>query len=431
MAIKTIYIISVFIMMIISILTNLLYLRKKANLLKPALLFSGNSIIQIILFFTLNNHFAIVKLIQVITLVYTITNWIIILFVLKESFLKRTFVFLINQYNAYAFSGVFLITYYFTNHLLLAFISLFVTLGLYLLVYVQHFLKLYFRFAEEIFMYTYSLFLFVFTIFDMCVYYITLFDPNLYFYLFFLFMVIITVISNIVIFCTIKQAIAFDEYRMYKIAMAKAQELYLKDKKKIEEEMERIKSLRHDLRHHAIVLNYFLENNKNGDAKKYLEKMTSQQDENNYKVYCNDSIINTVVSYYVSRATSNGLNFQPVIEVPYKMDFDDLDLTSLLSNLLENSFEEMEKNNSKDQIDFLIRAKGSFLLIITRNKCLKKPKFCDGIPVSTKKDSSNLGSKTIRMIAEKYKGMLSYDYTKKSLTVRVIINEKKIDVIKR
>lgn len=102
------------------------------------------------------------------------------------------------------------------------------------------------------------------------------------------------------------------------------------------------------------------------------------------------------------------------IDLSYIVDGDVLnfmkstDLYSLFGNILDNAIEAVGKEvDSKKRIVFLKVCKvGDCVSIHAENYCTDKVKFCDGIPVTSKKDDRyhGFGTKSIRYIVEQYNG---------------------------
>ena len=109
---------------------------------------------------------------------------------------------------------------------------------------------------------------------------------------------------------------------------------------------------------------------------------------------------------------------------------------ALFGNLLSNAFEAAEycKKDIKPYIEFIVKRKKDFIIIIVRNSAVKAPRKINGRYISSKKDTEKkhgYGMKSIYNIVDKYKGshVEEYDETKREFTIKIILlNDKKYSV---
>ena len=109
---------------------------------------------------------------------------------------------------------------------------------------------------------------------------------------------------------------------------------------------------------------------------------------------------------------------------------EETEIYSLLGNALDNAIESLEKvkEEEKKVMGLIIKNAGEFASIHLYNYCEKKPKFKDGLPLTTKdnhKLDHGYGVKSMRLIVEKYGGSLSASYEKETFNLDMLVPLKK------
>lgn len=102
-------------------------------------------------------------------------------------------------------------------------------------------------------------------------------------------------------------------------------------------EAERI--FRHDARHRDSILISYLENGDVEGAKEFLKKELAEIEKNAKIPFCENTLINAVLSEYRTKAEQEGLEFSARIQMPKELACDEAEFCVMLSNLLENSLD--------------------------------------------------------------------------------------------
>ncbi|MFR9099787.1 MAG: GHKL domain-containing protein [Anaerostipes hadrus] len=106
----------------------------------------------------------------------------------------------------------------------------------------------------------------------------------------------------------------------------------------------------------------------------------------NFKRYCKNELLNSVISIYKVRFETRGFSLQCNISTQEKLPCPDMALCTVLSNALENSMHALEKMTQDNKwADLKISMKGEHLLLELKNPIETIPPFVDGIPVSKRR----------------------------------------------
>lgn len=170
-------------------------------------------------------------------------------------------------------------------------------------------------------------------------------------------------------------------------------------------EAERI--FRHDARHRDSILISYLENGEVEGAKEFLKKELAEIEKNAKIPFCENTLINAVLSEYRTKAEQEGLEFSARIQMPKELACDEAEFCVMLSNLLENSLDA-----AKSYIAINIKHLNHQLSLNVKNDYegeLKKS--AENNYLTTKPQGSGLGLKSVEAILKSNSGFLKIEDT--------------------
>lgn len=170
-------------------------------------------------------------------------------------------------------------------------------------------------------------------------------------------------------------------------------------------EAERI--FRHDARHRDSILISYLENGDVEGAKEFLKKELAEIEKNAKIPFCENTLINAVLSEYRTKAEQEGLEFSARIQMPKELACDEAEFCVMLSNLLENSLDV-----AKSYIAISIKHLNHQLSLNVKNDYegeLKKS--AENNYLTTKPQGSGLGLKSVEAILKSNSGFLKIEDT--------------------
>lgn len=175
--------------------------------------------------------------------------------------------------------------------------------------------------------------------------------------------------------------------------------------------IESSRRMNHDLRHHMVTLQGFLQGGRVQSACDYLEQYLDSARQVELVELCRNAVVNMVVGYYRALALQKGIRFQVRIQVPDELSVSDIDLSVILGNLLENAIDAADRGEQDERfIQFHILCSGQMLAITVDNGFQGEIKKADGRYVSSKPNHSGLGLRSIEMIADKYEGGVEFTH---------------------
>ena len=188
----------------------------------------------------------------------------------------------------------------------------------------------------------------------------------------------------------------------------------------------------HDIKRHLLSIKELADENDCDGIEHYIDNLYSEYEVKNIKKYSNHKLVNAIINRYAKVFTDSGITFNCDIR---NIDFSfisDNDLTSLLDNLLENALE-ASRDSEEKKVELLIAPTNvNYISISLSNTCSAAPNIKNGKLITTKKKSAphGYGIKSIKRIADKYDGDVSFDYddTSSQFIARIIL-KKELDTL--
>lgn len=196
----------------------------------------------------------------------------------------------------------------------------------------------------------------------------------------------------------------------------------------IEKEIEQVKRskqklsiLRHDMRHHLNIILTQLQNNHTNKAIEYIEEIGNLYDDTIIAAYCQNEMINSVISIYHARFADLKIAFHCDISIGKTLPCPDTAICTILSNALENSMHALEEMSTEEKwTNLAISEKKNHLLVQIENPIVRIPKFVNGVPTSGKK-GHGIGVKSIIYYVEQLNGQCHFSLTDHTFILRIII----------
>ncbi|WP_022747869.1 sensor histidine kinase [Lachnobacterium bovis] len=185
-----------------------------------------------------------------------------------------------------------------------------------------------------------------------------------------------------------------------------------------------IRKLKHDIRHFNRVLRSYIKEGEINKTLEYLDQIDGKLEDVNNTNYCENKLINGLLTVYVSHAKMSKCDIKVKAIVPENIAIDAIDLTSIIANAIENADEAVRRvEEEKRSIRVTLVYDAGKLKLEVKNTCAIDTKFNDdGLPISTKQVKSGIGTKNIKETAEKYGGFASFVQVNNLFILKAIIN---------
>ena len=166
---------------------------------------------------------------------------------------------------------------------------------------------------------------------------------------------------------------------------------------------EKLRILRHDLRHNVHILATLIQNEDCDHAISHLQQLDARLDNTSPVIFCNNLVINSAMTVYLAHAKEEHINVSSEMNIPEQIPFDSNDIAILLANVLENAIHaSMLSNDSRKEIFVSSKYVDNNLVIIVKNRFKGKVSFNNaGMPISLE-SGHGIGMQSINAIVSKY-----------------------------
>lgn len=185
---------------------------------------------------------------------------------------------------------------------------------------------------------------------------------------------------------------------------------------------------RHDFRQHLRVIQDCVKRGDLEDLKSYLAEYEKQFPSHSDHVYCNSYAVNAILAFYADKAENHNIRLDVKIQMSDTPVIPETEFCVLLGNLLENALDACQtgRSESKTSQPFIrvcaIQIGTSTLSITVDNTSVFKPTWINEKLVSTKAAGSGIGTESIRMIAEQYRGDARFEWKDGVFYASVMLN---------
>lgn len=199
--------------------------------------------------------------------------------------------------------------------------------------------------------------------------------------------------------------ISKEEYHLLKANLASQEKFAVEARERYTE----MKTLRHDVKHYLSATAELITDGKPEKAKSYIESVINEKiNPAVVGVNTGSAVIDAVINRRLEVCVEKNIEMKCLIDTQFVSD-NDVDVSILLSNLLDNAIEGCSDTDFP-QIELIVKRKKSLTYITVRNSIAgsvldENPKL-----KTSKKDKSahGYGIRSIKNIAEKYNGSVDF-----------------------
>ena len=190
------------------------------------------------------------------------------------------------------------------------------------------------------------------------------------------------------------------------------------------ETYEEIKSIRHDLKRHYNYLRELARQNNVHEIECYLDELCSDLKRTEDLYVCDNLVLAVALYDKEQTAKEQTITFSKSITAN-TFPFTDSELNSILTNILDNAFEAVEKvTESERKVLFVVKEINQSELMIHCENTYNKEAYNNLSFLSTGKDDKvnhRYGTKIVKSIVQRYHGTVTYWKDDMNFYVRVIV----------
>lgn len=202
-------------------------------------------------------------------------------------------------------------------------------------------------------------------------------------------------------------------------------EYLLENYQTLENHYQQIVETKHEMRHHLFAIRTLLDNREYEKLETYLSKIQEHFSEAPEPIPCENRVIQAILGHASRRAKELGFNIEyEMLPLP-DLTIPEVDLVSLLMNLMENALESNANiQEHKDRwIQVKLKTRPPYLcLSICNARCGEL--MVAGNSYATTKNTSVLhghGIAVVKRIVDKYHGLISFEHTDNTFHVEIAL----------
>lgn len=185
------------------------------------------------------------------------------------------------------------------------------------------------------------------------------------------------------------------------------------------------KKFRHDVSNHIMCIRELAEREELGEVKQYIDEMQGQIIKIQKRSYSiGNSVIDAVLNYYLPML-QEGVEIKVRGYLEEDLSISDVELCTIFSNIIQNSVEELKKQqNGRKYLEVKIHTgKQAFIIKVCNSAQGKKQRGKGNLTETSKSDKKNhgIGLKNVRETVEKNKGIFQWQSEEEEFKVKVIL----------
>lgn len=231
---------------------------------------------------------------------------------------------------------------------------------------------------------------------------------------FLMFGILLLFIANIIILIFYNHITAIHK-KLYMIQLSE-------EKKKIDytyfktivHDYEQSRIMIHDIKNHLLAIQSLAATSDNCELNDYISNLQKSEAFSSNSIISSNKILNAILNYEKHKCDLNKITINIINEGICVNYISDIDICSIVSNLLDNAIEAAAISTDKKINVAMFIQNNAFNVLNVRNTCDAKPKIINGKFISSKanKKYHGVGLLSIESTLTKYHGYINYDFDK-------------------
>jgi len=185
---------------------------------------------------------------------------------------------------------------------------------------------------------------------------------------------------------------------------------------------EELEKLRHDIKNQFSYVDIMLQQGNIDEARKYVSDYLNTSNPVLNSFSCSNNVINSIINLELTKAKIKKIKIDVKVVVPPLLPFEDIDLVSLLTNMIDNAIENFY-GEGKDAIIVRIMKQNDFIRFIVSNPInIEKVNMRNLTKTSKVGRGHGYGTKIIKYIASAYNGYVDFNIEDNRFICDAVLN---------
>jgi hypothetical protein len=208
-----------------------------------------------------------------------------------------------------------------------------------------------------------------------------------------------------------------------KLLISNQNTYYTKQLNLMKSSLESLRSFRHDMRNHLILLNSLVEENEYDEASKVISQITGAIDVKNEYAQSGNITVDSILNFNLQEAINKGISVSLELNIPERLNITPFDMSVILGNLLDNAINASSRLEKDKRLDLKIDYKRGRLFINLSNTYngILNYKGDKLITSNKDKEAHGIGMKNINAVLDKYDGVMEIDHTENIFTTIILL----------
>lgn len=182
-------------------------------------------------------------------------------------------------------------------------------------------------------------------------------------------------------------------------------------------------SMKHEWRNHMNMLNELSKNDSTSEIHEYIGEIVSHYTATTDRISTGNQVIDSILNFKRSEAAEKQIAMKYDLEVPEVLNIPTFDLSTILSNLIDNGMEALERYGKERELTVTIRYVKKRLLIETVNAFDGEIKREGEKLITTKSKGTGhgLGLGIVKKTVEKYNGEMHIHHDQQIFKVKILL----------
>lgn len=175
----------------------------------------------------------------------------------------------------------------------------------------------------------------------------------------------------------------------------------------------------------ADLIHSYLDEGREKEIRQLLKELNEQISETTPVRYCENLAVNGIVTHCARRAKEKRVRFEVNLELPQKIQVNEFEFATVVSNLLENAVDAAAKTEDESQRFVTVSAhgvKGKLILCIT-NGCGEAPEISKstGLPLSREGGQHGYGMQSVMAFVRKHEVLFDFQAKEQVFSVKMLL----------